>query len=182
MEVDLINIFIEENNTQIKKVYYKHRDVFFGFGKKYRLTDAELADIYQDAFLALRKQALSGKLYDVKSSMKTYLFGIGKHLIFNELKRQKNFIRVRVNNNNEVAKSHEIVLNRTLELTLEQKLLQENFKKLGKKCKNVLTLFYYRGLTNEEIAQQENYENEAVVRSQKSRCLKTLKEYIKSNQ
>ena len=181
MEVDFINIFIEENDALIKKLYYEHRNAFFGFGKKYSLTDTELADIYQDAFLALRKQAISGKLYEVKSSLKTYLFGIGKHLIYNELKRQNNFTRININDNNEVARSHEIVLNTNTDLTLEQKLLQKYFKKLGEKCKNVLTLFYYRGLTNEEIAQKENYENEAVVRSQKSRCLKTLKEYIKSS-
>jgi RNA polymerase sigma-70 factor (ECF subfamily) len=45
----------------------------------------------------------------------------------------------------------------------------------------MLTLSFYRGLSNEEIATLEGYENEAVVRSQKSRCLKTLKELIKKS-
>ncbi|MCK0114591.1 RNA polymerase sigma factor, partial [Gelidibacter sp. F63206] len=67
------------------------------------------------------------------------------------------------------------------ELTEEQKLLRHFFNQLGKSCQQMLTLSFYRGLTNEEIATQHGYESEAVVRSQKSRCLKTLKNLIKTS-
>lgn len=65
------------------------------------------------------------------------------------------------------------------ELTIEQQLLRTHFKKLGKKCREVLTLFYYRGLTIDDIVELTDYTSKSVVRSQKSRCLKSLKEMIK---
>ena len=55
------------------------------------------------------------------------------------------------------------------ELTNVQKQLQVAFKALGQKCKDVLTLFYYRGFNLEEIMNTLNYTNKDVVKSQKSR-------------
>ncbi|MGK0414378.1 MAG: putative DNA-binding protein YlxM (UPF0122 family) [Polaribacter sp.] len=59
-------------------------------------------------------------------------------------------------------------------------MLRAHFKKLGKKCQEVLTLFYSRGLSIDEIVEHSDYTDGSVVRSQKSRCLKTLKDMIKS--
>ena len=64
------------------------------------------------------------------------------------------------------------------ELTEEQEQLRKAFKVLGQKCKDVLTLFYYRGFDLEEIKNSLNYTNKDVVKSQKSRCLKTLRNMI----
>lgn len=180
MEKHLITSFQVNDSRQIKKLYLEHRDAFFGFGKKYSLTENELSDIYQDAFIALRKQAISGKLNKVNCSLKTYFFGIGKYLIYDELKRKKNLVPHLNNQEHEIDAIEAVQTTIKINLTLEQKLLHKNFKKLGKKCQQVLTLFFYRGLSNEEIAHKEGYENEAVVRSHKSRCLKKLKENINS--
>jgi RNA polymerase sigma factor (sigma-70 family) len=68
------------------------------------------------------------------------------------------------------------------ELNDNQKKLSHFFKLLGEKCKEVLTLFYYRGLTIEEIAAFLNYNNKDVVKSQKSRCLKSLKDKMNGNE
>jgi len=180
MEHRDIKTFINEDSKKIKDIYDAHRAPFLHFGRKYNLTQETLIDIYQDAFVALRKNALQGKLDSVKSSLKTYLFGIGKHLIYNELKRQKKLVPL-TNDSEEMTEGIEAIsLSTTPELTEEQQLLQLNFKKLGQKCRHMLTLFYYRGLTVKEITKKEGYASENVVRSQKSRCLRTLKEYINS--
>ena len=42
--------------------------------------------------------------------------------------------------------------------------LQRAFAGLGKKCKEVLSLFYYRGYSIEEICLAMNYENKNVVK------------------
>jgi RNA polymerase sigma factor (sigma-70 family) len=180
MEHRDIKTFIDEDSKKIKDIYNAHRAPFLHFGRKYNLTQEALIDIYQDAFVALRKNALQGKLDSVKSSLKTYLFGIGKHLIYNELKRQKKLVPLTDESPEKTEGIEVISLSATPELTEEQRLLQLNFKKLGQKCRHMLTLFYYRGLTIEEITKKEGYAGENVVRSQKSRCLKTLKEYINS--
>lgn len=182
MNVEDIISLKENNSLEIKELYETHHSSFFGFGKKYGISKEELADIYQESFLALRKHAISGKLDRINCSIKTYLFGIGKYLIFDELKRKKKFVPLLHNLEGDVDVIAVITRPNEEPLTLEQRLLRDNFKKLGKKCQHMLTLFFYRGLSNEEIFQKEGYENEAVVRSQKSRCLKSLKDFINKNE
>ena len=65
-------------------------------------------------------------------------------------------------------------------LNKNQKLLEKAFSSLGKRCKEILTLFYYRGYSIEEIVEALQYENKNVVKSQKSRCVKQIKDKIKT--
>lgn len=181
MEKEHIKTLVNSNPKEISSLYYKNRDAFFSFGKKYGLDYDDLSDVYQEAFIVLRKYALKGKLDSVKSSLKTYLFGIGKFMIYDVLKQKQktttydSFVHV----------AHDTIESVFLEvedeeLTLEQNLLRTYFKKLGKKCQEMLTLFYSRGLSIDEIVDFTDYTKGSVVRSQKSRCIKKLKEMIKS--
>jgi len=181
MDKNSIKYLIHSFPKEITKIYNEHREAFLNFGKKYGIDDADLADIYQEAFIALRNHALNGKLDTVKSSLKTYLFGIGKFMIFDLLKEKKK--------TSSLDSSYQSIDNQIdlidsgiekEELTLEQQSLRKHFQNLGKKCQEVLTLFYSRGLTIDEIVEFSNYTSNSVVRSQKSRCLKTLKKMIKS--
>lgn len=178
MDQSLIDILIHSNPKEISKLYYLHRSAFFYFGKKYGVDQDSMADIYQDAFVVLRKQAIQGKLEVVNSSLKTYLFGIGKRMIFNHYKQHKNTVslepKLHIANDN----IEKITFDEPVELSVEQRLLQTFFNKLGKRCKEMLILFYYRGLTVEEIAEKEGYDNTNVVSSQKSRCIKQLRAMI----
>ena len=58
----------------------------------------------------------------------------------------------------------------------DEKKLELAFSALGDKCKAVLKLFYYQDYTIEEITKILGYNSKDVVKSQKSRCLKSLKE------
>ena len=175
-----IKILILGKRLDVKFLYNKYRDEFLTFGSRYKLDEDTLEDIYQESFLAIRKHAIKGKLNDLKSSFKTYLFGIGKNKIFNVLKeRKKNISFDDFHLNNFSMEEVESTVQK--DLTEEQILLQKHFKKLGKKCKNVLTLFYYRGLSIKEIKEFEDYASENVVKALKSRCLKTLRDMIKND-
>jgi RNA polymerase sigma factor (sigma-70 family) len=181
MKKQFITALIHSDSKEITSLYNSNRGAFMGFGKKYGLNDDDLSDIYQEAFIALRKHAINGKLDTVKSSLKTYLFGIGKFMIYDLLKEKQKTISyepaVHITHDNIDTISFD---SNTEELTLEQRLLHTYFKKLGKKCQQMLTLFYSRGLTNDEIVTSTDYADSSVVRSQKSRCIKSLKEMIKS--
>ncbi|WP_417370696.1 RNA polymerase sigma factor [Gelidibacter japonicus] len=181
MEHHLVDALKDNDHKLIKELYVQYRNEFFAFSKKYQIQESDRADIYQEAFLGMRKHAISGKLYDVKSSFKTYLFGIGKHIIYDKHKDYASKKSYDAKLHNADSDYDIIEIDTERELTQEQKLLRHYFKQLGKSCQQMLTLSFYRGLTNEEIAKQYGYESEAVVRSQKSRCLKTLKNLIKTS-
>ena len=72
------------------------------------------------------------------------------------------------------------------EINLEEDLpteiqikLSQNLKLISESCQIILKLFYYRGLTIDEIVEQTEYKDPNTVRSHKSRCLKRLKTLFK---
>jgi DNA-directed RNA polymerase specialized sigma subunit len=62
------------------------------------------------------------------------------------------------------------------ENNLQVALLQKGLDKLGEQCRKVLKLFYYEEKKLDEIQFELNYTNKDVLKSQKSRCLKQLKD------
>ncbi len=164
------------DRLKLKALYNQFRAEFLNFGKRYNLDQDSLSDVYQEAFLALRKRALHGKLDDVQSSFKTYLFGIGKFKIYDVLKKKQleEPYETKLHAVNEEIQMIEI--DKEPQLSEKQTLLRKYFKELGEKCRQVLTMFYYRGLNIKEIAEQAGYGNDNVVKAQKSRCLKTLRQ------
>lgn len=166
----------------LKEFYLNNRSAFISFAKKYPIAKEDVIDIYQDAIIALRDNAINGSIDDLKSELKTYVFSIGKYMIFNMLKQQKKTHLVE-DSSSFISDEDALTFssNSSNELTNEQKQLQAAFKTLGQKCKEVLTLFYYRGYDLEEIMNALNYTNKDVVKSQKSRCIKSLKTMIFKN-
>jgi len=182
-----IQITLEElkkgSDEVLRKVYEDNRDKFLNFARRYNLSEEENIDVYQDAYIIFYDNIMNGKIESFTSSVSTYLFSIGKYLIFDRMKKNKRKVSSEFNLSL-VGKEDEVVSGIELtepEMTHEQKLLQKYFGTLGKQCQELLILFYYRGLTIQEIMDVENYNSENVVKSAKSRCMKTLKERIKSN-
>ena len=178
-----LNELRQGSEKMLKRVYEENREKFLNYAKRFNLSEEENIDVYQDAYVIFYDNIMSGKLETLTSSISTYLFGIGKYLIFDQMRKNKkkvgsNYDISMVGESDELVSTFE--LERT-ELTKEQKLLQKYFGTLGKKCQELLTLFYYRGLTIQEIMEVGGYNSENVVKSQKSRCMKILKERIREN-
>lgn len=171
------------SDNVLRRVYEDNRDKFLNYAKRYHLSEEENIDVYQDAYVIFYENIMSGKITDFTSSISTYLFGIGKYLIFDRMRRNKKTISgefdlAMVGENDRIVEAIEI---EDHELTEEQQLLQRHFSALGQKCQDLLTLFYYRGFTIHEIMKAGGYNSENVVKSQKSRCMKILKERIKES-
>ncbi len=157
-------------------VYNEYKEVFLAFSASYRLNSDELIDIYQDAVIALFQNFVEKQLELEKSSVKTYLFGIGKHLILKAAKQNSRLIRLDVTQEEVV----EIEIDEHDESERSRQLAAA-FKKIGNKCREVLELFYYRGFSIKEIVEATDYKDENTVKSHKSRCMKGLREKIKSS-
>jgi RNA polymerase sigma-70 factor (ECF subfamily) len=180
-------LFISLKNgseTAFKEVYETNRGLFINFARKYGLGDDDILDVYQDAYIVFYENVRNGKLVEMKSTVATYLISIGKYKILDRLRKNSK----RVDNNDGILSIVEEVdeeletfdiVNETL--SPEQRLLQKYFEELGEKCKAILTMFYYKKYNIKKILVEGGYNSENVVKSQKSRCLKTLKESIKNS-
>lgn len=169
----------KRDRNALTSVYQDYKNEFFRFMSRYNAEENTLEDIFQDALIVLYENAQAGKLDQLKSTLKTYLFGTGKFMLFKHFRDSKK----------EVSTGEDYVFDNYEQGVIEdvyedegpsdyQKLLVSNFKKLGDKCREILELFYLQGLKLEEIVSVQGYENKNVVKSQKSRCLKSLKELI----
>ncbi|AUC83606.1 RNA polymerase sigma factor [Lacinutrix sp. Bg11-31] len=167
----------------LRKVYEDNREKFINFARRYNLPQDDVVDVYQDAYVIFYNNVMSGKIETMTSSVSTYLFSVGKYLIFDKMKKNSkkagpNFDLAIVRDADEILDTIEI---EEQTLTHEQELLRKHFSSLGKQCQELLNLFYYRGFTIKDILEHGNYNNENVIKSAKSRCMKTLKARINSN-
>lgn len=162
----------------LEAIYVDNRLAFLNFGLKYNLNEEALLDIYQDAIIAFVENVTNGKIIALNSSVKTYLFSIGKYMIFKKLKKESKLETLDLDDKR-LELSIKLIDNINDETDNENnKLIEHCLDKLGHQCQTVLKLFYYNGLTLEEIQKHLDYSNYNTIKSQKSRCLKNLKELI----
>ncbi len=160
----------------IHSIYVENKNGFLLFAARYDLPTDDFLDVYQDSIIALCENAKKGTMDSLESSISTYLFSIGKYMIYKKLKQKNNTVAIDydeklpqvIEDENEEENENEITL------------LQLNFKKLGEQCQKVLRLFYYEEKKLDAIQIELNYTNKDVLKSQKSRCLKQLKDLIKN--
>lgn len=171
----LIKKLKQKNLKTLDKVYLTYKEEFFLFARTFSISEEDIADVYQETVICFYENIQKGKLNQLTSSLKTYLFAIGKFKIYRQIKKNKlSYEDDLIIHSDEEIKIFEVEVSNK-----RQKVLKEAFNYLGKKCKKVLELYYYEGLTLDEIQNFLNYSSKDVLKSQKSRCLKQLKELVK---
>ncbi|WP_158964053.1 RNA polymerase sigma factor [Myroides fluvii] len=158
----------------IEEVYMLYKKEFTLFAGRFAISEQDTADIYQDSIIAMYENILAGDLKVFSSSIKTYLFAIGKYKIYNRL-------NVKIVTEDFVDYEFLLKQEKEEEWAIEEEQLAQvlsSYQLLGHRCQEVLTLFYYENLSMEQIKQKLNYASSDVVKSQKSRCIKQLKALV----
>ena len=166
-----------DDKKALGEVYLSYKEAFINYAKQYDIDRDTILDIYQEAIIAMHQNFVTKQTVLKNSTVKTYLFGIGKHKIYDYLKANKKMFAL-------TDTSLQAVTEINIEdevLTVKQELLKLNFKKLGDSCKEILKLFYYRGFSIKDIVFHTHYKDENTVKSHKSRCLKKLTTFIHKN-
>lgn len=152
---------------------YKHyREEFVRWADKTFSLDHELAaDAFQEAILAVRYNIAMGK-YRSESSLKTYLFTIGKHHIMRRQRKEQREIR----QSSLPSGLPEIrPMYGSEESNERQMQIRNALQEITEPCKSIIKMFYYQGFSMDVIAERLNYKSAQVVKSQKVRCMDKLK-------
>ena len=158
--------------TTYREHYESYREAYVSFAKRYTDDLDLIHDSYQDAFIALYENVVQEKVLELKSSLRTYVFSIGKYTLFAKLKKKGKDVSMEdlgdiptfpITPENDSDQVHEV-----------RKALGE----LGNKCREILILFYYKRYTIDAIVQAMEYKNDNTAKAHKSRCLKKLKELV----
>ncbi len=64
---------------------------------------------------------------------------------------------------------------------IQQKVLADKFTMLGEDCREVLNMYYIRGLTMNEIAENMEYKSAMIAKNKKYLCLEYLKVLVKGH-
>ncbi len=164
----------EHDNKALREVYEANRQAFVDFSARFKLSKDDVLDIYQDAVVAFCENARRGRLDNLQSTISTYIFAIGKYKIYDRLKKVNQGVSLE-----ELSEELIDFISEKDEPDENIQAMQRAFQTLGDKCRQVLTLFYYEGKKLDEIREIMGYESKDVLKSQKSRCLKQLKEGLK---
>ncbi len=159
-----------DDKEALKKVYIAYKQEFLNYAKRYPLNREDIIDCYQDAIIAMHQNFATKGLELQNSSIKTYLFGIGKNKLFRKLKKNGQLIHM--------EKLSDSILEVSIEEIGENPRIAELAMKLNnisESCQSLLKLFYYRNLTIDEIVEVTDYKDGNTVRSHKSRCIRRLK-------
>lgn len=156
------------DRREVEKLYNQYRSGFILFLSRYGLPQEELTDIYQDSVVALIENARKGLMDHLEVELKTYLFAIGKFMVFRRLKKVKE-----IDTEDLIFEWYDTGSEET-----EEPRLRAALNRLGDRCYKLLNLFYYEGKKLDEIRVLMGYDKKDVLKSQKSRCLKQLKEIM----
>ena len=161
------------DNSPIYELYKLYRDEFIVWSKStYKATDDQAKDAFQDAILDFHQNVISGHLTELSSTIKTYLFQIGKHKLLNIQKKESRMTyhdALHLIDNGEMESFME-----EEQKAYSQEQISKAIEKLPEDCQRVLKLFYFSEYDMESIAREMNYKNADTAKSKKSVCMKNL--------
>ncbi|MEP1096459.1 MAG: RNA polymerase sigma factor [Cyclobacteriaceae bacterium] len=163
----------EGDQKQLAVVYRSYQSEFIAWlVKEHNCHRDEAKDIYQVSIIALYENIISGKLTTLTSNLKTYLYSIAKHKVY-EFRRKENKIDRSVGV--QTIELEELTNWDAIDKEKNLVLMEKSLEKLGDPCKTLLELYYFHGLSMEEIAEKIGYKNSATTKNLKCKCIVRLR-------
>ena len=151
---ELLSIIKEGNPKVLEQIYDEYRRPFLLWAvQNYKCDDDAALEVYQKAYTILYFNIKSGKLQQLSSSLKTYLFAVGKNLFYERM-RDKTLQVVHIDEvmNNTALQTQ--VDNSILEHYQQQhqkELVKKLLNKIGDPCRKMLSLIFIDGLGHKEV-------------------------------
>lgn len=185
-DTQIINGLLINNGQRAhfeKALYLQYKYLIEEGSRKYNLSNDDSFSAYSDAVLAVI-QNVNNNTFNNKSSLKTYLFQIFSNKCI-DLIRKSTTNKQRVHQSagepellDQLPDNAKNVIEKLMD---QQKILAINqyLELISEKCKDILLLFE-DGYNDNEIATLLTYNNAAVAKTTRLRCLEKIKEKMKS--
>ncbi|MDN5201741.1 sigma-70 family RNA polymerase sigma factor [Fulvivirgaceae bacterium BMA10] len=163
------------DEAELGKIYQKYRMEFISWVvKNYSCTIDEAKDVYQLAIVIFYENIISGRLVEMTSSIKSYLFAIGKNKMLEQKKLANKYT---YNLDGTMNMIHEEEDSKEMAEKEEKtfKMVENCLNLLGDPCKKLLELYYYQRKSMPEITEILGYKNADTAKNQKYKCMKRLK-------
>jgi RNA polymerase sigma factor (sigma-70 family) len=172
----------KDKRSQAEFAFFRQYQYFINEGcHKYNLNEQDGFSAYSDAVLSVIINIRQQK-FDGRSSLKTYLYQVFSHKCVDLLrhnttnKEQANQALALDDAFHQLPDAARSVVEKMI--TQQQiELTRQKLAELGDKCRTILQLFE-EGLTDKQIAGELNYQNAAVAKTTRLRCLEKLREKV----
>lgn len=148
--------------------------------KQFGMSEDECKDVFQEAFITLHNNNLSGKLDNLKSSLSTYFFGICRNKAYEAMRKDSKSVHVEdeisldvLNAEIQADKIDALIgLENESSSFVERKeaLVRQIVRELPPPCDKLLWGFFRDGFSMKTLAQMFNYNSESSVKVTKHRC------------
>lgn len=166
--------------AELGLVYETYRDEFLHWVvKEYQCSSDDSKDIYQLTILIFYDNIKQGKLEHLVSSVKTYLFGIGKNVVLDARRKSKRSTPL-----DQERWINEYLMDEPDHSPSEQlfDVAHKALAKLGEPCRQLIEMFYYGKKSMEEITAALHYKNAETAKNQKCKCMKRLRKLYEEEQ
>lgn len=180
MEAQCLMERLKKGDDQVfKELYVLYSADFIDWAQfHFSLDKDEALDIFQETITNLYLNVYSGKLQELKSTPKTYIYAIGKNHIYK--RHHTTFKALEFHNNlpDCVDETMNIIDNNFYN---DDKTLKvaDSIKKIGEPCQSLLEFVYLKQYPYEVITEKLGYKNINVLKAKKWRCLKQLRHLFK---
>ncbi len=149
--------------------------------KRYILANSgqedDAYDVFQEALMAFYRYVKQNKFkeqYDVDG----FLYSVSRNLWINKAKKEKKMVHPEhpKEENDPADSAEEMMISEERRKTLLQLL-----EKTGSRCKQLLQLSFFYGMSPSEICEKMGFANENAVKTKKYKCKEKLAEIIRSN-
>jgi RNA polymerase sigma factor (sigma-70 family) len=167
----------KRDNAVLHYVYDTYYPVIREFVIRNSGQAADAQDVFQEALVVIFRRTREGDI-QLQSSFINYLYTISRYIWLKILKRRK----MHNEKISEIIRPQDLESDeiREIDLSLERKVFQFYFSKLGKDCREILTHFYHE-LSFREIARKLGLASEEYARKRKHACKEQLIKMIKSD-
>lgn len=173
-DMRIIESIRDGGRAELAIVYEKYRAEFIHWiAREFRCTAEDGKDIYQLTILLFYENIRSGKLQHLVSSVKTYLFAIGKNVARETMRKAKRNIGI-----DQQKWLSEYLVDET-DPKLDENLFtiaKDVVGKLGQPCQRLVELYYYEKKSMAEISAVMDYKNADTAKNQKCKCMARLRE------
>lgn len=160
----------------LEEIYRKYRVSFLKWiTYSHKCSTEQAIDIFQYAILSFYENVLEDVIEEMNDAgIKTYLYSIGKNKFLADSRKPSNLT---------LKELEESLIFEDLEESLEEKENQISKVKviietLQNPCADILRLFYFNNLSNDEIAEVLDYKNGNTVRNLKYKCIQRIKRLL----
>jgi len=171
---EIIDLIKKGDPRGLNTAYEAFRSEFVHWLMKSHKCDNEDArEYYQAAILIVYDNIHAGKLDTLRSSLKTYLFGIGKNLVWQQYRntQRQHAIGAEFYLQNYLQPEDED--GQGVEMNLE--IISHSFNQLGEPCHELLEQYYFHKKSMDEICSSMGYKNSETAKNQKYKCMERLR-------